>query len=321
MSAKSIKMKESWEKPELTVAGQKAFWDYQAPTYEGEDMTTDNQGEVDVVLATSREVNCRDIITLGGAVGCRDPKFILDDLLSRSKAMPRVVFNDLSAPQLERARSCFLKPYIDGGMEVTFLPGEIATVCKRVVSKPRRLILGVYNAESFFKADPEAGYPLCGFDEYLKNSRILGERFIFDWVRLSGGELVPTFGRSRISVENSVESRAAMRDALATVHRKVVDGTLPAIAALQIVGQLPDRDGFFLSHWYTPAGIFEMVRLVFPVGQYSIRIEHFAKGMVLVVDPIGEELQGIVTILNNAFGNVLPNGQRETLEAIKGIIS
>jgi len=51
------------------------------------------------------------------------------------------------------------------------------------------------------------------------------------------------------------------------------------------------------------------------------RVKHFAKGMALVVDPIGVQPQGVVTVLNNVIGNVLPQSQHETLHAIKKIIS
>jgi len=43
--------------------------------------------------------------------------------------------------------------------------------------------------------------------------------------------------------------------------------------------------------------------------------------MALIVDPIGAKPQGVVTVLNNVIGNVLPQSQYQTLQAIKGIIS
>lgn len=312
-----------WRKPNLTVEGQKAFWDAQSGTYETEEMTTDNQGEIDATLAACREIDCEDIVTLGGAVGCRDPKVILEDMLDRKvERVPKIVFNDLSPQQVERAKTSVLKPFIDRGVEMTFLPGEISGICQNIASKPRRLILGVYDCQSFFKAEPESGYPFCGYDEYLRNGRILGEEFLFDWVSLSTTrELISAGIRAKVSTSDEMVVKDAIRDSLAAMQRVVSCGLIPSISALQIVGQKNGRDGFFLSHWYTPNGILELVQGVFGSGEFSISVEHFAKGMTLIVDPVGVRPQGVVTVLNNVIGNVLPKSQHETLQAIKGIIS
>lgn len=311
-----------WRKPNLTVEGQKAFWDAQSGTYETEEMTTDNQEELDATLAACREVDCEDIITLGGAVGCRDPKVILEDMFSRKGMyVPKVVFNDLAPQQVERARVSILKPFIDHGVEITFLPGQISDICRNIVSKPRRLIIGVYNCQSFFKAEPESGYPFCGYDEYLRNGRILGEEFLFDWVGLSETrELLSTGIRAKVSTLDEEVTKNAVRDSLAAMQRKVSDDLINSISALQIVGQTQERDGFFLSHWYTPSGILALVQDVFGPDEFSISTKHFAKGMALVLDPIGIKPQGVVTVLNNVIGNVLPQSQYETLQAIKRII-
>ncbi len=39
-----------WQRPQMTVQGQIAFWNKQAETYADTDMTNDNQWEMDVVL-------------------------------------------------------------------------------------------------------------------------------------------------------------------------------------------------------------------------------------------------------------------------------
>ena len=313
---------DGWRKPNLTVEGQRSFWDAQSSTYETEEMTTDNQGEINETLAACREIDCEDIITLGGAVGCRDPKIILEDMFSRKiTRIPKVVFNDLAPQQVERARTSILKPFIDQGVEMTFLPGEISGICQKITSRPRRLVLGVYNCWSFFKAEPESGYPFCGYDEYLRNSRILGEEFLFDWVGLSKGELQPAGIRAKVSAHEEVVVKNFVRDSLAAMQRVVTDGHIPSVSALQIVGQTNGREGFFLSHWYTPKGIHELVQSVFDSDEFSIKVKHFTKGMTLVVDTIGVQPQGVVTVLNNVIGNVLPQSQHETLHAIKKIIS
>lgn len=314
---------DGWRKPNLTVEGQRAFWDAQSSTYETEEMTTDNQGEIDETLAACREIDCEDIVTLGGAVGCRDPKVILEDMFLRSADhIPKVVFNDLAPQQVERARTSILKPFIDRGVEMTFLPGEISGICQSIPRKPRRLILGVYNCQSFFKADSESGYPFCGYDEYLRNSQILGEEFLFDWVSLSQENELRSVGvRARASSSDEATITATVRDSLAAMQRVVTDGQIPSVSALQIVGQTKGREGFFLSHWYTPNGILELVQSVFDPERFSISVKHFAKGMALIVDPIGVQPRGVVTVLNNVIGNVLPQSQHETLHAIKKIIS
>ncbi len=314
---------DGWRKPTLTVEGQKAFWDAQAATYENEEMTTDNQGEMDAVLDAYREVDCEDIVTLGGAVGSRDPKMLLEDTFSRTGGyVPRVVFNDLAPQQVNRAKSSILKSFIDDGVEMVFLSGEIAHVCREIERKPRRLIIGVYNCEAFFKADPQVGYPFCGYDEYLRNERVLGEEFLFDWVELSEtNEPTSTGIRAKISTSGEEIRKIAVRDSLAAMQREISSGAIPSIAALQIVGQTEGRSGFFLSHWYTPDGIHKLVGSVFRSNAFSISTRHFAKGMVLIVNPIGSKPQGVVTVLNNVIGNVLPQSQHQTLQAIKGIVS
>ncbi len=293
-------------------------------------MTNDNQGEMDATLEFCREIDCKDIVTLGGAVGCRDPKFILEDMFSNSNgSRPEVIFNDLSRHQVERARVSILKPFIDAGVRMTFLPGEISSICQHIPSKPRRLILGVYNCESFFEAKPESGFPFCGYDEYLRNSRILGEHFLFDWVKLSKSKKLISAGlRARVSVEDDEITRNTVRKILAVVQEEIFYGsnlsTLQSISALQIIGQHRNRKGFFLSHWYTPSGILDLVRSVFSNRIFRINVKYFAKGMVIIVDPANtsfQGLQGVVTALNNVIGNVLPQSQYETLKAIKGIIS
>jgi hypothetical protein len=112
-----------------------------------------------------------------------------------------------------------------------------------------------------------------------------------------------------------------VRDSLSAIQRQVSSGSIPSISALQIVGQTQGRDGFFLSHWYTPNGIHELVQNVFGPEKFLISTKYFAKGMALIVELIGVKLQGVVTVLNNVIGNVLPQSQHDTLHAIKGIIS
>lgn len=201
------------------------------------------------------------------------------------------------------------------------MPGEISSICQSITSKPRRLVIGVYNCQSFFKADPESGYLSCGYDEYLRNGRILGEEFLFDWVGLSKTKELLSIGvRAKISILDEETAKTAVRDSLATIQKKVSDGSISSISALQIIGQTQGRDGFFLSHWYTPNGILALVQDIFKPDNFSISVKYFAKGMALIVDPIGVTPKGVVTAINNVIGNILPQSQYETLQAIKKII-
>src|SRR3989344_4631480 len=92
--------------PPLTPEGQRLFWDRQTK-YETAQMTNDNSGELTVVGNLCRELagngTIHDVVTLGGAVGCRDPDFVLEQLV-RNGVRPREIwFNDLSEKLTERA--------------------------------------------------------------------------------------------------------------------------------------------------------------------------------------------------------------------------
>lgn len=312
-----------WCKPIMSVENQSAFWDAQSEIYEGADMTVDNQKEMEVVIRACREIQYQDLITLGGAVGCRDPKMILEDLVSRGAngdQLPVVFFNDLSGQQVRKAKESVLKPFTDKGLTINYLPGEIRNTCGSIPTKPRRLIVGVYNCHSFFNAHPNDGYPNCGFDEYLKNSAILGSDFLMEWVKLtSDNRMVSSGFRARVNVEDGIGNRVWIKN-LVDISRGPSGGVMGDITALQIIGRHIDNPGFFLSHWYTQHGFSKLLESVFPSDRFEISTETFAKGMVFIVDPIGVKPSGVVTVLNNVIGNVLPDDQYETLCAIREII-
>lgn len=318
-------MKDYWKRPVLTVEGQLIFWDAQADGYEQAPMTVDNQPELEAVLDRCRQiVDLREIITLGGAVGCRDPKVILDELFHQnpSRSLPSVVFNDLAPKQVEEAKRKYLASYIERGVPISFLQGEIKIVCGQIgTGNRRRLLIGVYNTKGFFEACPDQGYPLCGFDEYLNNWETLGHAFLIEWVRnFSGEHLVPTGTRSVVSNFDQPDMKLAVKQALHALQKAVSGGEFANVVGLEIIGQHERREGFFLSHWYTPSGFLNMLREVFPDGQYLIAEDHFPKGMLYTIDPVGEPPQGVVTVLNNVIGNVLPHSQFETLLAIRSIL-
>jgi hypothetical protein len=316
-------MNERWRKPYMNVKGQSIFWDAQAKTYEKALMTNDNQKEMDKVLESCKETSFEEIITLGGAVGCRDPKMILEDLMSckQDQPLPKVIFNDLSEKQVDYARDNILKKFEDLGVEISYIPGQIKDICKTIgKGKPRRLIMGVYNCLSFFKADPSAGYPLCGYDEYLQNSATIGDELLIDWVRyVPGGNLVSCGTRSRVSWTDGRDNQTVVKNMLKTINWGI-DSSIENVLGLQVIGRSENKVGFFLSHWYRPRIFRFMIEEIFPKNSFCIKEYDFAKGMIFVIDPIDTKTEGVVTILNNVIGNVLPQDQFETLTAVKKIM-
>jgi len=318
MNTSQVNTEKWWCKPPLTVTGQTAFWNGQAEIYETADMTVDNAGEMDVVLRHCR-FPFESVVTLGGAVGCRDPRKILEDLIQRAPgARPRVFFNDLAERLVLRAKSAVLTPFAEQGFSIKYHVGEIRRVCEKIPRAPRRIIIGVYEARSFFLAHPTGGHPQCGFSEYVKNSAILGKHFLFDWVRLNDAHGLESAGlRGDICVEDSSETLVRVKRLFAEIGHKVWTQRLTDIAALQVIGRTDGRKGFFISHWYTPSGVRQLLLSAFPKARFSIRRFIVSKGSVFVIDPRGTKPCGVVTVLNNVIGNVLPHDQYRTLCAIR----
>lgn len=310
------------EPPLLTKEGQTTFWNGQKD-YANTGMSNDIQAELDIVLEKSRQVHCRDIVTLGGAVGCRDPKVILEDMRSRGCGeLPKVYFNDLADVLVLRARDEFLKPFTEGGTDITFIPGAISDIAEQIPSAPRRLLLGVYRSDAFFADYPAQGYPVSGYNEYLQNHVRLGEEFFMNWMSLTEGNLLSRIGNDHrpIRSDDTQLVKLAHKKKLRETHRTMTRAGVE-IAALQIIGTTEGRDGHFSSHWYTEGGILKMVRQVFTPDRFTIDLSFCAKSMVLTVDSIRHKPTGIVTVINNVLGNVIPDSQHETLVAIRGILS
>ena len=138
---------------------------------------------------------------------------------------------------------------------------------------------------------------------------------------IPGGNLISCGVRSQISSLDCPENRAAVKNALHVLYRAANNGDFKDVIGLQIIARSEGRKGFFLSHWYITSSFRQMLQDVFSVDSFSITESHFAKGMVFTIDPLWHKPQGVVTVLNNVIGNVLPHSQFETLTAIKGIIS
>jgi len=320
-------MKWSWRKPEVTRAGQVAFWNRQALTYEIADMTNDNSHEIVHVIGKTNPSVHSEIVTLGGAVGCRDPLAILRASFCGKKGtscfsgvkLPRVFFNDLSPEMVRKAEESVLAGCRNCGVEIEFCSGPIADACLQVKNdRHRTLLLGVYSDAGLFAANPQNGYELCGFDEYMRNRKILGDRFWFDWLVLRDGSLQTDHYGLSVESNWSVEKLATARMQLESDY--AVASRSHDLVAIQVVSNHEDREGFFLSHWFNTQGLLSLLKEVFPEKEFGIEYSTFPKGMLFAIDRRGCNSEGIVTILNNVLGNILPEEQIPTLTRVMAIL-
>ncbi len=307
--------KRGWPVPELNRAGQQVFWDCQAPAYEEADMTQGNAGELELVAALCDDfISCgyvaEDVVTLGGANGCRDPLIVTDTLQRHGQQPQKVFFNDLSVAMTRAALEGSLASYHEKAVLVDVIPGPIHEIVERITTAPRRVILGIYSARSLVDADPQRGHPLAGLEEYVRNSRILGNQFTIECLGFRAGEYVDLGLRMFLSAEHAEEELPTVLDAL----RLYLSGG--AVDIVRVIGQHAGDSGFFLSHWFTEAAAIKLAQACF----HSERVENMlllrcAKGFVIRIDPISKP-RGIVTVLNNVLGNVLPHEQCDTLRAV-----
>ena len=315
----------AWQKPELTRAGQIAFWNGQSTTYARADMTTDNQPEIQHVIEHVRQHDFGEIITLGGAVGCRDPKMILSDAYCSTNGhacvplsdLPSIFFNDLAPEQVEWAKTQILnRCQQECGVSIAFRPGSIHEVCLKIKPAHRVLLLGVYRAESFFKDKREAGTPLTGFDGYLANSETLGDHFWFDWLVWERDELKTESSGFEFTVKDSGQKR--FKQALLGQYKAV--SASQKVLALQIVSEKKAKKGYFLSHWYSPSAMTDFLKTIFPPTQFTMKMIELPKGALFFIKKKQVITSGVITMLNNVQGNIIPSEQVVTLENIRAIL-
>lgn len=306
--------------PALDRAGQQAFWDRQAPDYDAADMTLDNEGELKIVASISRDQLSKngsidDIVTLGGAVGSRDPKVVVDVIRESSSTLSHIYFNDLSSHMTSRAVSTVLRSYTDKTSGITALPGPIHEVGESIPCRPRRVVIGVYRARALVEAYPHLGYPLSGIEEYIKNSSIIGTRLIVEPLDIRNGVYGTPSIRLQLTADSSANDKSAVsNEIIRQLEKERVD-------AIRVIGTHEHKEGFFISHWFTEEGIINLVRRSFKRERRGhLSIVPCAKGYVLCIDPT-EKPQGMVTILNNVIGNILPDEQIKTLEVIDKLSS
>ncbi|MBI4088303.1 hypothetical protein HY418_02895 [Candidatus Kaiserbacteria bacterium] len=303
-----------WQKPALTSEGQEAFWSRQALGYDKADMTNDNAGELALVRDSCADYARRgheaeDVVTLGGATGVRDPIVVTDALAFYGRPVQGVIFNDLAQAMVDVAVAKLTRGYQDNGVEFAAMAGPIHEVASSISHAPRRAIIGVYRAGALLESSPAQGYKLSGLDEYLNNGAIVGEHFIVDAVRVGETEHESIGMRCALSVDASKEDVAV---AVAALRASIAKGA----NALQIVGWHDDQPGYFLSHWYSEKGIMKLIRTAFGEERAHKTVVHqCAKGYVISIDPVGTP-KGIVTVLNNVVGNILPAQQVESLRVI-----
>ena len=307
---------ENWTIPVLDRAGQQVFWSRQAQNYDTSKMTIDNEGELDLVAAICRHFSrsghvAEDVVTLGGAVGSREPKIVLDTLAAFDQFPNSIYFNDLSPEMVRTAEQRLLRSTRPEYTRLHLLPGAIHEVIEKIPAMPRRVIIGVYKSEPLIVANPHHGHPTSGLDTYDEYADTVGSRITVTPMHLLHGE-------SYVSLDTSVHIQKGDTQEVKRERKKEVGDYLShkALDALRVVGTHENQEGYFLSHWFTEKGILGLVKAAFSIDRLSsLSIMPCAKGFVLCIDPV-EKPRGIVTILNNVIGNIIPNEQIATLRAI-----
>lgn len=318
MSLQSTEPDWVWQPPHLDPEGQVRFWDRMAATYEGADMTH-NMGEQRVVERLTDEFVVRgfqaeDVVTLGGAVGCRDPRIVVDRLRIGGQTPKRIFFNDLAPALVARAAEHELALQGAAGIDVYAFSGNVADSCAHIPKMPRRVLIGVYGAEAFVRPAPEEGHRQDGFTEYLANDAHIGDRLWLEWFRISAGAYAPA-AKERFLTGRTVGTRPDV--VRSSLEKALQAPDLPKVSALRIIGSTEDeRHGFFLSHWFTVQGITSLLEESFIGRAVKMRLFPCGKGMLVCLDPLYERPRGILTVLNNVVGNILPNEQLQSLRII-----
>jgi hypothetical protein len=222
----------------------------------------------------------------------------------------KIFFNDLSAAMTQAALEGSLTVYAEKNISLEVIPGPIHAIAGCLPAMPRRVIVGVYSAKALVHASPEEDYLRVGLEEYLSNAAILGDRFVFEPFGLQDGQYRALAPKTFLSAWATSEQLGMVIGSLATLlGENIAD-------AVRVIGQHHAQPGYFLSHWFTEKGILELLRGSFdPRRMGAVRIKACPKGFVLCIDPL-EPPRGIVTLLNNVVGNVLPADQTETLRVV-----
>lgn len=306
-----------WLSGRLTTEGQRRFWDRQSADYGSADMTNDNEGELLLTRDlcddyVRRSFELVDVVTLGGADGCRDPRIVCDTFALHGKRPQRIYFNDLSEKMVRQALGGHLLKY-SPKVNVVPLAGDIGTIAESIPRRPRRVIIGVYHLSAFTKAAPAHGFPRDGLTEYLENKKHFGSEFVLQWCKIVSGACTPSGVRIGFNAETVIGDMKMLRSMLETIACVRAQKEAGALRVLSFNGY---EGEFFVSHWYNRAGFLEMLRHAFGPRANHARIRRCAKGMVACIDPLERRPEGVLTILNNVVGNMLPEQVVGNLAAI-----
>ncbi|HYD93546.1 MAG TPA: hypothetical protein VEB18_03810 [Candidatus Paceibacterota bacterium] len=306
----------NWLAPALTREGQRLFWDHQAEDYDEASLTS-NASELALVrvlcdLFCEAEWAAQDLIALGCGTGSRDPETLLACLQVHGNLPLHVYLNDLSEHMVKRAVRRTTSDPRWGVCKARGYTGAAAEALRRCVTpRPRRVILGVYRIESFVRAFPHYGHPRSGFDEYMENSDRLGPYFQINDMHLQGTE-ERFLAEMRFVADGDERRYDQIRDSIRSLP------TLPGLDVTRVMSWAHHGDeAFFLSHWFTEAGIRRLIATQMGEEQEAkMSLVPCAKSFVICLDP-PEEPRGIVTMLNNSFGNMLPSDWSDTLAQLK----
>ncbi len=299
---------------------QKRFWDRQAATYGDSNMTNDNDGELAIVRQVCAEYagisqTLNDIVTFGGADGCRDPRVVMDAFASGRMRPAAIYFNDLSPEMVMQARSKYLNVLSDRGISVLTLAGNVADVIDYIPYAPRRVVIGGYHIEAFLRASCAEGYPMCGLDEYVRSAEVIGNHFMLEWCDIAKDGYEPT-GKIFHFNAHEVADIVLVRTMVSAFTGRAI---VKASGALRVISRGTKDGEPFISHWYTEAGFRTLLSTGFGERALGLPLYRCAKGIVAYIDPIEDVPTGMVTMLNNVIGNILPKDVVRNLLAINAI--
>ncbi len=286
-----------------------SFWDSCAKIYDGAEMTNDNPFEMSELFTHLSSISgdsIKDIVTLGGATGVRDPKMILENKFNHH--FKDLYFNDLSESMVCVAEECTLSKF-RGEVNCNFLPGNIIDICSKIPSAPRVVYLGVYNYASFISPNVELGFPVSGINEYIKNQEILGHGF-------SITPFMATDGKRNFFLDEKqsffIESEGKIDLATKWITGFEQDYNF---SGLTIVSKRNERS--FVSRWFVPNKVRVFLEIYFPQGKFKITSRYCGKATLFIIEPLSGLPRGIVTILNNVVGNILPSDLDSILESVR----
>jgi len=301
-----------WEDRSDTV-----FWNEKADSYSKAELTNEAPEELEALRELAAELSPETILSLGCADGRRDPIPALELLMETGHTVKKVLCNDLSPLLLDRAAANMALVPKEACMQSLFRSGPMHLLGSLEGSQPepKALLVGAYRFEMLL-----AG----GLRSYIRNSRLVGDRLSFGLYRLQ------TSGRGNraqvIPLPLTVGSSASSRDLAAAEgylnasvrEAEQKDG---ANLGVHVRGTFEaDERGVFSSAWFTRKGLAELLRLFFSPDRYSVSINAAGKCWLCRINPRDSKPRGLVTLLNNVLGNILPHELTKSLSAVRRML-